>query len=131
VKFAKYVFLIAGIYGVLVTFPLYFLEARLSVDYPPTLNHPEYYYGFVGVTLAWQFLFFFVARNPVRLRPVMMFCVVEKLSLLPAFLILSPRGLFPQNWMVFMIIDFLLGVLFIVSFRKTKELEAASTPIKS
>ena len=84
-KFAKYSFLVAGIYGVLTVFPLYFLEATLAADYPPALNHPEHYYSFIGVTLAWQILFLFISRNPLRFRPVMPFCVLEKLSLVPTF----------------------------------------------
>ncbi len=42
-KFAKWVFTIAGIYGILVTLPLYFLESQMADMMPPALNHPEYY----------------------------------------------------------------------------------------
>lgn len=55
-KFAKRVFLIAGIYGLIVVFPMYFLEEKNSRDFPPPITHPEYYYGFIDVTLAWQVL---------------------------------------------------------------------------
>ena len=51
-KFARRVFLIAGIYGVVVLLPQYFLEQRHAVDRPPAITHAEYYYGFVGVALA-------------------------------------------------------------------------------
>jgi hypothetical protein len=57
VRLAKWVFLLAGVSGVLMVAPLYFLEGRMGEDYPPPINHPEYYYGFLGVTLAWQFMF--------------------------------------------------------------------------
>ena len=56
-RFARWVFLISGIYGVLVLAPQYFLEQRLSRDYPPALTHPELYYGFIGTALAFQVLF--------------------------------------------------------------------------
>ena len=36
--FARRVFLIAGIYGVVVILPQYFLEGRLSHDYPPAIT---------------------------------------------------------------------------------------------
>jgi hypothetical protein len=39
--FAKRVFLIAGVYGVLVLAPQYFLEARIGRDFPPPITHPE------------------------------------------------------------------------------------------
>lgn len=120
-KFAKYVFLVAGIYGLFVTFPLFFLEAKLSVDYPPALNHPEYYYSFASVTLVWQILFLFISREPVKFRPVMLFCCLEKLSLLPALVALLPRSLVPQNWFPLMMIDLILGVLFVVSYIKTND----------
>src|SRR5262245_705061 len=48
-RFAKWVFLLAGITGILVVIPLYFLEERFGRDQPPPVNHPEFYYGFVGV----------------------------------------------------------------------------------
>ena len=44
-KFAKIVFLVAGIYGLIVLLPLYFLEERTGRDFPPPITHPEYYYG--------------------------------------------------------------------------------------
>lgn len=56
-KFARIVFLVAGIYGLIVLLPLYFLEAQTGRDYPPPITHPEYYYGFVGVGVAWLLAF--------------------------------------------------------------------------
>jgi hypothetical protein len=118
-KAARIIFRVAGTYGVLVMFPLYFMEARLGSDYPPAITHPEYYYSFVGVTLVWQILFFLVANDPVRYRPVMLMCILEKLSLVPTFLILSPAGRFPQFWLPLMAIDHSLGALFYIAYRKT------------
>ena len=56
-RFAKYTFLVAGVYGLLALAPQYFLERLNGEMYPPPINHPEYYYGFVGVALAWQIAF--------------------------------------------------------------------------
>ena len=120
-RFAKYVFRIAGCYGLLVTFPLYFMEEKLGVDYPPAVNHPEYYYAFIGVTLVWQILFFLIAGDPSRYRPMMIMCVLEKLSLVPVFLILSPQGTFPPLWVLLGVIDLTFGVLFFVAYIKTKQ----------
>jgi len=118
-NFARTVFRIAGAYGVLVIFPLYFMEARMGVEYPPAITHAEYYYAFAGVTLVWQFLFFLVARDPVRFRPVMIFCILEKLTLLPIVLLLAPAGRFPPQWLPATGIDLLLGALFYLAYRKT------------
>lgn len=67
-------------YGILVTAPMYFFEAQMNVDFPPAITHPEYYYGFLGVTLAWQILFLIVAKDPVRYRTIILPAVVEKLD---------------------------------------------------
>ena len=53
-RFARWVFLVAGVYGVLVVLPQYSLEARIARDFPPPITHPEYFYGFIGVALAWR-----------------------------------------------------------------------------
>jgi hypothetical protein len=29
------------------------MEAKLGIDFPPPLNHPEHFYGFLSVALAW------------------------------------------------------------------------------
>lgn len=78
-KFARIAFLLAGLYGLATLLPLYALEDRIAVDSPPAVTHPEFYYGFIGVALAWQLLFLMIARDPVRLRPAMMAGAVEKL----------------------------------------------------
>jgi hypothetical protein len=71
-KVARWIFGIAGVYGVLVIAPLYFMEARIGRDTPPAITHPEYFYGFVGVTLVYQIIFLLIAREPVRYRPLML-----------------------------------------------------------
>ena len=45
-KLARWIFGIAGVYGILVIAPLYFMEARIGHDDPPAITHPEYFYGF-------------------------------------------------------------------------------------
>lgn len=70
----------AGIYGLIVLFPTLFLEARIGVDSPPPITHPEYYYGFIGLAIAWQLAFLVIGSDPVRFRPLMLPAVVEKFS---------------------------------------------------
>src|SRR4051794_9945181 len=79
-SFARRVFLIAGVWGVSIVFPLYFLEGRIGRDQPPPITHPEFYYGFVGVTLVFQILFLVIASDPVRYRPIMLVSILEKVS---------------------------------------------------
>lgn len=48
VKFARIVFLIAGIYGLLILAPIYLLESKIGRHTPPAIIHPEYFYGFLA-----------------------------------------------------------------------------------
>ena len=119
VKFAKLTFLIAGIYGLLALVPLYFMEQQTGRDYPPPITHPEYYYGFIGVAVAWQLAFIVMSRDPVRYRALMPVAVVEKASfLIPAVLLYAQHRL--SSFMLAAgTIDGILGVLFFISYLKT------------
>jgi hypothetical protein len=44
-KFVRWVFLVAGIYGLIVITPLYFMEGVIGRETPPPLNHPAFFYG--------------------------------------------------------------------------------------
>jgi hypothetical protein len=119
--FAKRVFTAAGVWGLLVLFPLYFLEEKNGRDFPPPVNHPELYYGFIGVGLAWQVLFLILARDPVRFRPMMIPAVLEKASYGIAILALFALGRVAPPLVVFAVIDLALGALFLESYRRTAE----------
>jgi hypothetical protein len=118
-KFAKNVFTIAGIWGLLVTIPPFFLEAKTGIDYPPAITHPEYYYGFLGTVLAWQILFFIIARDPVRLRSAMVAAILEKAAFAIAVPILYMQGRVGGTMLRFSFVDFVFGILFIISLLKT------------
>ena len=45
-RFARWVFLMAGVAGVLMVVPPYFLEGQTGEDDSPPVTRPEYYYGF-------------------------------------------------------------------------------------
>src|SRR6185312_16873868 len=78
--FARWTFLLAGVWGIVVLAPLYFLEKFVGDQHPPVITHPEYFYGFIGVALAWQILFLIIASDPVRYRGVMPASVIEKFA---------------------------------------------------
>ena len=131
-NFAKWTFRIAGIYGLLIIAPLYFMEAQLGRDYPPAITHPEYYYGFLGVTLAWQVLFLLLSRDPRRYRPLMLAAVLEKVVYLPTILWLYSQGRVAALQIGTGTIDMVFGVLFVVAYILVgREAGAeASTPAK-
>jgi uncharacterized NAD-dependent epimerase/dehydratase family protein len=96
-KFARRVFLVAGIYGLLVLTPLYFLEGMIGREAPPAITHPEYFYGFIGVGLAWQVLFLLLAHDPVRYRLMMLPAILEKVSYGMALVALLAQGRVPLS----------------------------------
>jgi hypothetical protein len=130
-KFARWTFLIAGIYGILILTPHYFMEKRIGTDHPPAITHPEFFYGFVGIALAWQILFLIIAGDPVRYRMAMLAGVVEKFSFTIAAYVLSTQNRIAPPMAMGAGIDAVLGILFIISFLKTKnagQKMAASAP---
>lgn len=118
-KLARWIFGIAGVYGILVIAPLYFMEARIGRDDPPAITHPEYFYGFVGITLAWQIVFLMIAREPARYRPFMLASVLEKLAWGVAAIVLFQQQRVSGMTLGFGGIDLLLGALFVVAFFMT------------
>jgi hypothetical protein len=115
-RFAKWVFRIAGIYGLLAILPGYFTEHAVSSDYPPAITHREYYYGFLGVTLAWQLAFLVISTNPVRYRPLMLVAIVEKLGFFIPGLVLYLRREIPPPMAAGAAIDLILAILFALAF---------------
>jgi hypothetical protein len=88
-KFAKIIFLIAGVLGLIELTPLYFIFDVVGRKDPPPITHPGFYYGFIGVALAWQFAFIVISKDPVRLRPMMIPAVIEKLIYATTFIALT------------------------------------------
>jgi hypothetical protein len=109
------------VYGLLVLLPQYFLEAKISADNPPAITHPEYFYGFVGIAVAWQVLFLLIARDPVRYRLAMLPSVLEKLAFGVPALILFLQNRIASQVLAFGLIDLLLGTLFLAAFFATRQ----------
>lgn len=120
-KFAKIVFWSAGIWGVLVLTPLYFMFDLIGQKDPPPITHPAFYYGFVGVALAWQIAFLIIATNPARFRPLMIACMAEKFSYAAALIVLYLQRRLHVSDLVFGAVDFLFGVLFVAAFFRTSD----------
>lgn len=120
-RFAKRLFFVAGVYGLIVLLPQYFLEHKVGLDYPPPISHPEFYYGFIGTAVAWQILFLVIARDPYRYRAAMLAAVVEKASFGIAVAVLFLQNRVPSSLLVFGVIDMLFGVMFLVAYARTKQ----------
>ena len=119
-RLAKLVYWVAGIWGLLVITPLYFMFGLIGRKDPPVITHPGFYYGFAGLGLAWQIAFLFIAQDPVRLRPMMIPTMVEKFSYAIAVITLVAQGRMHHADLVFAATDGLLGALFVAAYAQTK-----------
>jgi hypothetical protein len=70
-KFARVVFPIAGVLGLLAMIPMYLAPGSYR------------YYGSLGGVLAWQFAFFVIAADPIRYRWMMIPALMEELFWVP------------------------------------------------
>lgn len=123
-NFARRIFFIAAIYGVIVLVPQYFMEAKVGRDFPPPITHPEHFYGFIGVALAWQILFFIIARDPVRYRGAMIPAILEKIAFGVAAIALYAQGRLAVPVLGAGIIDLIFAALFWVAWRATPNVSA-------
>jgi hypothetical protein len=119
-KYARIVFFVAGLWGVLLLTPLYFMFDMISAQDPPAITHPAFYYGFTGVALAWQVAFFMIARDPVRLRPIMIPSILEKVGYGGAVIVLFAQGRMHPQDLAFGLADIVFAALFAAAFVLTK-----------
>jgi hypothetical protein len=114
---ARRIFAVAGIYGLIVLLPLFFAEPWLV----PRPNRPEDYYGFLGAATAMQLFYLAIARDPVRLRPLMPLAVLAKLSFFIPVLILWLLGRAAGVTLGFASVDALIGVAFACAWLATRD----------
>jgi hypothetical protein len=120
-RFAKWVFLLAGISGILMVIPPFFLEEQFSRDYPPPVKRPELYYGFFGVTLSWQVMFLVIGSDPIRFRRAMIPSMLEKASFAVAIPILYALERVTVTWVGFASVDATWLVLFLIAYLRTRK----------
>jgi hypothetical protein len=118
-KFAKMVFLTAGVWGIVVLTPLYFLADVTGRRYAPPAEYPHFFYGFLAVTTAWQIAFLLIGMNPARLRPLMIPSVIEKLGYVVILLLLHGQARISAADALAAVPDLILGLLFVAAFVKT------------
>lgn len=125
-KFAKVVFYISALYGLVSIPPLYFTFDFIGRNDPPAITHPQFYYGFVGLALAWQLAFIVIATDPLRFRAMMIPAIVEKFGYVIACAVLHLQGRMSGQQAVTATPDVILGALFIASFLKTGTAESGT-----
>jgi len=100
--------------------PMYFMLGAIGRQNPPAITHPEFYFGFLGVTLVWQFAFFAIATDPARFRPLILISVFEKLIYVVTVGILYQQSQITFAQGLSAVPDSLLAILFVIAFFRTR-----------
>ena len=119
-RFAKFAFIGAGIWGIAVLTPFYWLVDVTGRHYASPTEYPHFFYGFFTITMAWQFAFLVIGSNPGRFRPLMIPSMFEKISYVVLLLILYSRSRITTADVQAAVPDFILFVLFVIAFAKTR-----------
>ena len=115
-RVARVVFIAAGVWGIVVLTPLYFLVDLTGRRYAAPVDYPQFFYGFLSVAMAWQLAFLVIGSNPARFRPLMIPGILEKLGHVAGVAVLYARGRLTSTDAMAAGPDLLLAMLFIVSF---------------
>lgn len=115
-RFARWVFRAAGIYGILAIAPMLFMEHQMA----PGAAHPIFFYGWASLDLVWQVLFLVLSTDPVRYRPMMPVAVLEKAGAVIAIPWLYLAGRVGVVWLGAAVVDLAFAVLFIAAHRATR-----------
>ena len=116
IRTARWIYCIAGIYGLIVLLPLFFAEDLIAHRAPPPITHPEYYYGFLGAASVMQLVYLTIASDPVRYRPLMPIMVLAKLNFAIAVGMLFALGRLDTATLPLPAIDFLIGLAFLIAW---------------
>jgi hypothetical protein len=125
-KFARRTFLLAGIWGLVVMTPMYFMFDTIGRQYPPPITHPDMYYGFVSVTWVWQIAYLVISTDPVRFRPFMLVGILAKSLYFATMSAVYASGGIQLSQLAAVTPDLVLAVLFAVAFVKTPRFWPAS-----
>jgi hypothetical protein len=118
------VFLLAGIWGIAVLTPLYFLVDLTGRHYAAPADYPHFFYGFLSVAMAWQIAFLVIGSSPARYRPLMIPSIVEKLGHVVGVAVLYGQRRIAIADAAAAGPDLVLAVLFIVAFAMTPRFTA-------
>ena len=126
-KLARFVFIGAGIWGIAVLTPLYWLVDISGRHYSVPSDYPQFFYGFIGVAIAWQIAFLIIGSNPARFRTFMIPAMIEKFGYVATLLFLYSQSRISALDMQPAIPDGLLGLLFVAAFLRTRPSGARSS----
>jgi hypothetical protein len=90
------------------------------------ITYPQFYYGFLAVTMAWQIAFLVIGSDPLRFRPMMIPGMVEKFLFVLSMAVLFVQGRITLSDVLVTSTDLVLGILFVIAFVKTSAAAASS-----
>ena len=125
-RFAKTVFLVAGVWGIVVLTPLYWLVDVSGRRYAAPVDYPQFFYGFLSVAMAWQVAFLVIGSSPSRFRPLMIPGILEKFGHVAGVVALYGQGRIAVADAMAAGPDVLLGALFVAAFVVTPRFSASS-----
>jgi len=125
-RLARFVFIGAGIWGIAVLTPLYWLVDISGRHYAAPNDYPQFFYGFIGVAIAWQIAFLMIGTNPARFRTFMIPAMIEKFGYVSTLLFLYSQSRISALDMQPAIPDGLLGLLFVVACLRTRTSDVRS-----
>ena len=126
-KFARVAFLIAGVWGIVVLTPLYFLVDLTGRQYAAPADYPQFFYGFLSVAMAWQIAFLVIGSSPARFKPLMIPSIVEKFGHVMGVAVLYGQGRLSVADATAAGPVLLLGVLFVLAFAMTPKFTPITT----
>jgi len=125
-RVARWTYLVAAIYGLLILAAGLFAERSLDAS-GAALAHPEFYYGFYGSAIVWQLAFLLIASDPVRFRMLMPITFVEKAAFLVSNLILFATGRMTMGGpFIGGLIDGGLLLLFVIAWLQTPRAKSSA-----
>lgn len=119
-RYAKFIFVGAGVWGIVVLTPLYWLVDVTGRSYNPPLDYPHFFYGFLSVAMAWQIAFLVIGSNPARYRPLMIPGILEKLGHVGGGFVLFVNERISAIDAQAAIPDLVLAMLFMVAFATSR-----------
>jgi len=118
-RFARTVFMTAGILGFLILLPMYFTLQWAGQHSPPAITHPEFYFSAVTVGVVWQFAFLLIARDPIRYRPLMPIAMLEKFGFVTTLAVLVLSHQIPLHDALVSLFDLTLCLFFVAAWLRT------------
>jgi len=119
-RLARFVFIGAGIWGIAVLTPLYWLVDISGRRYPPPTEYPAFFFGFIAVALVWQIAFLVIGFNPAKFRPLMILAMLEKFSYVLTLLVLFGQSRISSIDVQPAVPDGLIGLLFVAAYWATR-----------